>query len=174
MPIRPRLALAALLPFCWLACGPADISRHSQNPRKDKIYGGIFTFIEADKSASVGSIGPMGAPRSHPLRLKSPYPTRADLEAAIGPPDKSEMQKVSYIVEGGMGAEAEEDNLAVIWSEPDSTWEHYGPNGTEKRGYREVVTAWFDKDGKLKKVIIIHPVGTEIIQRHSGLWKWYG
>lgn len=170
----PRLALAAVLALAWSGCGPPDISRLSQNPRKDKIYGGVFNFIEADKSANVGSIGPMGAPRSHPLRLKSPYATRADLEAAMGPSDKSEMQKVSYIVEGGMGAEAEEDNLAVIWWEKDSTWETYGAGGTQKPGYREVVTAWFDKEGKLKKVIIVHPVGTEIIERHSSLWKWYG
>ncbi|NUN49523.1 MAG: hypothetical protein HUU15_11910 [Candidatus Brocadiae bacterium] len=171
-----RLLTAAALTVaaCGAGCGPPDTSRGIMNPRKEKIYQGAMGACEADTAASVSMIGPMGAPRSHPLRLKSPCATRADLEAVMGPADISEPARVSYVIEGGMGKEAEEDNLRLVWQEPDSRWESYGPEGVRKTGYREIVTAYLDREGRLKRLVIVHPVGTETIERHSSLWRWIG
>jgi hypothetical protein len=167
-----RTGLMALL--LLTACGERSYDRSEMNPRKEAIYRYASSLCEIDEHASVMSMGPMGAPTNHPARLKTPYPTRADFEAAIGRPDAEETQRMTYTVIGGLGKEEQEDDLALTWWEKDSRWEKYGPKGWEKSGHREIITAWFDPQGRLKKLFILHPYGSEFIGRHSGFWQWAG
>lgn len=154
-------------------CDQKDYRRGQMNPRKEAIYTYASGLCEMDEHTSVMSMGAMGPPRNHPSRLRTPYPTRSDMEAAIGKADQAETQRMTYMVIGGLGKEEEEDNLALIWWEKDSTWEKYGKNGPEKAGHREIITAWFGSDGRLKKLYIMHPYGSEFIEGHSGYWHWF-
>ena len=166
------MAVPALLALASIHCDPS-FRRSEMNPRKEAIYTYASSLCETDENASVMSMGPMGAPASHPARLKQPFPTRAEMEAAIGKADSETVQKVRYIVEGGLGREEEEDNLTLTWWEKDSTWEVYRDHGMVKPGHREIITAWFGPEGRLKKLYIMHPYGSEFIGRHSSFWRWY-
>ncbi len=173
-PLKPflRRALPILPALMAIHCDPS-FTRSEMNPRKEAIYTYASSLCEIDENASVMSLGPMGPPTNHPARLKQPNPTRAEMEAAIGKADSESVQKVSYIVEGGLGREEEEDNLTLTWWEKDSTWEVYQDHGMVKPGHREIITAWFGPDGRLKKLYIMHPYGSEFIGRHASFWQWY-
>lgn len=168
-----RLALTVVLPVLLGGCGQPSYDRSEMNPRKEGIYKYAYGLCEVDEHASVTNSGPMGAPRQHPSRLKTPYPTRANLEAAIGKADFVETLRVKYTVIGGLGKEEEEDNLVLTWWEKDTKWEKYGKAGMEKAGHREIITAWLDPEGQLKKLYIMHVYGSEFIGRHSGFWQWF-
>jgi hypothetical protein len=170
---RPAWPLGLVLLVLLAAC-ERSWNRGEMNPRKEAIYTYAASLCEIDEHASVMSIGPMAAPTNHPARLRAPYPSRADLEAAIGKADFVETQRVTYTVIGGLGKEEEEDNLTLVWWEKDTRWEKYGKNGPENPGHREIITAWLDPEGRLKKLYIVHPYGSEFIGRHSGFWKWFG
>ena len=169
---RPlKAALVVFIPILLLDCGQQSYDRGEMNPRKEAIYKYAINLCEIDEYASVMRSGPMGPSTNHPSRLKTPCPTRADLEAAIGKADVVETQRVNYTVIGGLGKEEEEDNLTLTWWEKDSKWEKYGKNGPEKPGHREIITAWLDQEGRLKKLYIVFPYGSEFIGRHSGFWQ---
>ena len=168
--LAPAFFIAVLL----AGCDQTDFRRGEMNPRKEAIYAYASGLQEVDENLQVTSTGAIGRPTNHPSRLRTPYPTRSDMEAAIGKADQAETQRVSYPIIGGLGEEEEEDNLALIWWEKDSTWEKYGKNGMEKAGHREIITAWFGPDGQLKKLYIMLPYGSEFIGRDSYSWKWYG
>lgn len=174
MPLPRRLApmaVAALLPLVNAGC-EKSYSRSEMNPRKESIYRYASALCEQDLNAQVQVSGIGAAPTDHPARLKAPYPTRADLEGALGKADHEEVRRESYLVPGGLGKEAEENDLALTWWERDTDWTAYGKNGLEKPGHREILTAWFDPGGHLKKIFVVHPVGSEFVGRSSWDWKW--
>lgn len=174
-PLRCSLnaSLAAAIAILALGC-EREYSRWEMNPRKEAIYTYVSSLCERDQNRSVMSFGPMGAPVNHPSLLKVPYPTRGDMEAAIGKADRLATERVKYIVIGGLGKEEEEDDLVLTWWERDTKWETYGAKGWEKLGHREIVKAWIDPEGRLKKLLIVFPRGTESIGRHPGFWEWAG
>ena len=165
--------LIALMALAGTGCD-RSYSRSEMNPRKAAIYTYAASLCEVDENASVMSLGPMGAPTNHPARLKEPYPSQAEMETALGKADFEEVQRVTYTVIGGMGKEEEEEDQVLTWWEHDSTWEVYKDHGMVKPGHREIITAWIDPGGHLKKLYIMHPYGSEFIGRHSGFWQWFG
>jgi hypothetical protein len=155
-----------ILTFLALAasgCGPPDTSRSVMNPRKEKIYGYASSLQVLDTESSVMGIG---GP-SHPSRLKEPYPTQTAMEAAIGKADFSQIESVGELHPLGEKGPL----LTLYWWEKDSSWE---VPGLKKKGFREIVIARFDKDGRLRMLEILDPVGFELIGRHSSEWHWIG
>jgi len=154
-------AALALMMFC--GCGPPSISRSEMNPRKEKIYKYAASLAEVDQQSSVMGTGG----QTHPLRLLEPYPTQAEMETAIGPADFSQMESVGELHplkdEGAM--------LTLYWWEKDSSWEI---PGLKKHGYREIVIARFDRNGRLRMLEVLDLLGYQLIGRSSWEWHWMG
>jgi hypothetical protein len=158
------LGIAILVSLLLFGCGPADTYRSQMNPRKQKIYDYASTLGTVDKESAVMGAG--GGP-SHPSKLKEPYPSQGEMEAAIGKADYSQFEKVSDLHPlGGKG-----QFLTIYWWENDSTWE---VPGLHKKGFREIIVARFDADGRLRMLEVLEPVGYELIGRHSSEWHWIG
>ena len=144
-------------------CGAPDTSRSEMNPRKQKIYNYTSSLGVVDTESSVLGIG---GP-SHPARLKEPYPKQDEMEVAIGKADYSQMEEVGELhpLRGGGPL------LTLYWWEKDSTWT---VPGLKKEGFREIVIARFDTEGRLRMLEILEPGGYELVGRHSTEWHWIG
>jgi len=156
-----RFALLATLATALCSCGPSGYSRSEMNPRKEAMYRYASSLCVVDTEASVMGVG---GP-SHPARLKEPYPTQVEMEAVIGKADFSQMETVSDLHPlSGAGP-----LLTAYWWERDSTWV---VPGLHKKGFREIIIARFDQDGRLRMLEVLKPYGFELVGRSSYEWHW--
>ncbi|TRX03225.1 hypothetical protein [Flavobacterium gawalongense] len=152
------IAFATALIWC---CGPSDTSLLEMNPRKQQIYNYASSISVVDTESSVFGIG---GP-THPSRLKEPYPTQAEMEEAIGKADFSQVE-----VLGELHPLSEEGSLLTLyWWEKDSKWE---VPGIHKKGFREIIIAHFDNDGRLRMLEILSLMGFELVGRNSTEWRF--
>ena len=159
--VNKLITVFAMAVLC--GCGPPDTSRSEMNPRKQRIYAYASSLVAVAMDSSVMGIG---GP-SHPGLLKDPYPTRFEMESAIGKADFSQMESVGEL----HPLNAEGSMLTLYWWEKDYTWKI---PGLKKDGFREIIIARFDKNGRLRMLEVLNPVGYELIGRHSSECHWIG